>query len=239
MLFSNWNWLLELVILLTDQSVSESVIMTKGNAPRRGEDRPEGIVDAAFAEFAEKGYSETRLQDVAARAGVSKGLPYLYFKTKEELFKAVLRRVVKPFLDRLFRSVESRDEPLASFLRGSFLSFAQSFVASRRARVLRLLIAEGPKHPDLTQFYAEEVIRPALASLRTLIDRAQQRGEIGNADIARFPQLIIAPVMLSALWNQLFARHLELDVNAMLAMHVENVLLAMEVRPQTDLEASI
>ncbi len=213
--------------------------MTEPATPRRKEDRPEGIVDAAFAEFAEKGYAETRLQDVAARAGVSKGLPYLYFKTKEELFKAVLRRVVKPFLDRLFRSVESRDEPLASFLRGSFLGFAQSFVASRRARVLRLLIAEGPKHPDLTQFYAEEVIRPALASLRTLIERAKERGEIGNADVAKFPQLIIAPVMLSALWNQLFSRHLDLDVNAMLAMHVENVLRVMDVRPATELEGPV
>ena len=204
--------------------------MPKEKPARRKDDRPDELVDAAFHEFAEKGYSETRLQDVAKRAGVSKGLPYLYFKTKEELFKAVLKRIVKPFLDRLFNDVKSNDVPLPDFLRGPFLSFAKSFVKSRRARVLRLLIAEGPKHPDLTAYYAENVMQPALASMRTLIERARERGEIGNANIAQFPQLIIAPVMLSALWNQLFARHIELDVDAMLAMHVENILLAMEVK---------
>lgn len=197
---------------------------------RRKDDRPDELVDAAFHEFAEKGYSETRLQDVAKRAGVSKGLPYLYFKTKEELFKSVLKRIVKPFLDRLFENVQNSELSFPDFLRGPFLKFASSFVKSRRARVLRLLIAEGPKHPDLTAFYAENVMKPAMGSMRALIERAHERGEIGKADIAQFPQLIMAPVMLGTLWNQLFARHIELDVDAMLAMHVENILLAMEVQ---------
>ena len=73
-------------------------------------------------------------------------------------------------------------------------------------------------------------MKPAMGSMRALIERAHERGEIGKADIAQFPQLIMAPVMLGTLWNQLFARHIELDADAMLAMHVENILLAMEVQ---------
>ena len=68
---------------------------------RRKEDRPQEIADAAFATFAEKGYAATRIDDVARRAGISKGLTYLYYKTKEDLFKAVVKNVVVRRVDAL------------------------------------------------------------------------------------------------------------------------------------------
>lgn len=203
--------------------------MSDSSFQRRKADRPDELVDAAFHEFAERGYAETRLQDVAKRAGVSKGLPYLYFKTKEELFKAVLKGIVKPFLDRLFAGVEQSDLTVEEFLRGPFLTFARGFVRSRRARVLRLLIAEGPKHPDLTAFYASHVLAPAIDAMRAVLRRGLERGEFSNPDIVRFPQLIVAPVMLGAIWHQLFSQHVELDLDAMLGVHVDNILRALDV----------
>ncbi|MGE0613410.1 MAG: TetR/AcrR family transcriptional regulator, partial [Hyphomicrobiales bacterium] len=95
---------------------------------RRKNDRPEEIVSAALEEFAAKGFAATRLEDVAARARVSKGLPYLYFRTKEELFKAVIKTFVKPGFDSMIEDI--RDTRLSSedFLRGPFLDFFKAFV---------------------------------------------------------------------------------------------------------------
>src|SRR5215471_17505842 len=117
----------------------------------RKDTRPQEIVAAAFEEFAQHCYAGTRLEDVAARARVSKGLPYLYFKTKVELFKAVVRSVITAHFDVIRSRMETTDLSAADFMRGPMLGFMQEFVRSRRAVIVRLLIAEGPKHPELTE----------------------------------------------------------------------------------------
>ena len=108
---------------------------------RRGDTRPQEIVDAAFEEFAAKGYAGTRLEDVAARARVSKGLPYLYFKTKEALFRAVIKSVITAHFDVMRQSMETTTLSSEAFLKGPFLSFLQELVCSKRAFIARLLIA--------------------------------------------------------------------------------------------------
>ena len=100
-------------------------------APRKRErkdSRPQEIVAAAFEEFAAKGYAATKVEDVAARARVSKGLPYLYFKTKEELFKAVVRSVTTAHFDVIREQMEQTDLPVEAFLKGPFLSFIQELL---------------------------------------------------------------------------------------------------------------
>jgi AcrR family transcriptional regulator len=119
---------------------------------RRGDTRPQEIVAAAFEEFAAKGYAATRLEDVAARARVSKGLPYLYFKTKEALFKAVIKSVITAHFDVMRQSMETTTLSSEAFLKGPFLSFLQDLVCSKRAFIARLMIAEGHKHPELTKY---------------------------------------------------------------------------------------
>lgn len=195
---------------------------------RRKDERPAQIVAAAFEEFAEKGFAGTRLEDVAARARVSKGLPYLYFKTKEELFKAVLRSVLKPRFDALFAAIHATSLSSEAFLRGPFLAFLQGFVRSRKAAVARLMIAEGPKHPELTAYWCEEVIARGIEALQLLIDRGVQRGEFRPTPLRDFPQLMVAPALLAILWRALFERHRHLDTDALLAAHVELLLAAIK-----------
>ena len=96
----------------------------------RKDNRPEEIVAAAFEEFAAKGYAATKVEDVATRARVSKGLPYLYFKTKEELFKAVIRSVITSHFDIIREQMERTDLPVEAFLKGPFLAFIQELVGS-------------------------------------------------------------------------------------------------------------
>jgi AcrR family transcriptional regulator len=193
----------------------------------RKDNRPEEIVEAAFEEFAAKGYADTRLEDVASRAKVSKGLPYLYFKTKEELFKAVIRSVISPVFDQIRARMLTTDLSSEAFLKGPFLSFLQELVKSRRMLIARLLISEGHKHPELTAFYYDHVIKKGKETLRDFIQRGVERGEFRETALADFPQLIIAPALMAVIWRSLFESHVHLDTDALLKTHIDLVLDAI------------
>ena len=193
----------------------------------RKDTRPQEIVAAAFEEFAAKGFAATRLEDVAARARVSKGLPYLYFKTKEELFKAVVRSVITSHFDVIREKMERTELSVEAFLKGPFLAFIQDLVGSRRAFIARLLIAEGHKHPELTAFYYEQVVSRGIETMTRLIDRGIERGEFKPTRLRDYPQLLFAPVLTAIFWRQLFERHHHLDTNALLATNIELLLDAI------------
>ena len=173
--------------------------MSNARFKRRKSARPAEITHAAMEAFAEHGYEATRVDDVARRAGVSKGLLYLYFKTKEELFKAVIRSFVSPHIASLTETIETTDVSVAEFLRGPFLKTAKKLPRSPLRVLIRLMVSEGPKHPDLTAFYWENVVSPALSAMRTLFARGVARGEIRESALNEFPQLLVTPVLFSAL----------------------------------------
>ena len=171
---------------------------------RRKEERPQEIAEAALAAFAEKGYAATRVDDVAKRAGVSKGLLYLYFKTKEELFKAVVRSFVVPRIDALVAIMDSSEMSSEEFLRGPFLEFVKTLPGSPVSVLIRLMIAEGPKHPDLLQYYWENVVSRGLAAIQELLQRGVQSGEFRSSVVTGMPHLFIMPVVFSVIFKLLF-----------------------------------
>jgi AcrR family transcriptional regulator len=195
---------------------------------RRKEARPAEITRAAMEAFAEHGYAATRVEEVAKRAGVSKGLLYLYFKTKEELFKAVIRSVVVPRVDALKTAIADSDLSAEAFLRGPFLKLIQQLPDSPARIVVRLLVAEGPKHPDLTGFYFDQVVSGGLDAVRQLIERGVQQGEFRRTQLDAFPQLLIAPVLVSIVWKTLFDRHSRLDTDKLLEAHIDLIVTAIK-----------
>jgi AcrR family transcriptional regulator len=194
---------------------------SKKRRERRGDTRPQEIVAAAFEEFATKGFAATRLEDVASRAKVSKGLPYLYFKTKEALFKAVVKSVITAHFEVIRAKMEQTELSVEAFLKGPFLAFIQELVTSRRAFIARLLISEGHKHPELTKFYYDQVVSRGIETLQRLIDRGIAQGEFKPTPLRDFPQLFVAPVLTAIFWRQLFERHHHLDTDALLRTHIE------------------
>ena len=190
---------------------------------RRKEDRPQEITAAAFAAFAEKGYAATRVEEVARRAGVSKGLLYLYFKTKEELFKAVVRSFVIPRIDALTASIDASEQSVEDFLRGPFLEFAKKLPGSPVAVVIRLMIAEGPKHPDLVQFYWDNVISRGLAMIDALVERGVASGEFRRTAVNDMPHLVVMPVVFSVIFKLLFDKQ-PLNTDALIEAHVDMLL---------------
>ena len=194
---------------------------------RRKEDRPQEIADAAFKMFAEKGYAATRIDDVAKRAGVSKGLTYLYYKTKEDLFKAVVRNVVIRRVDSLIGHVESTTLSSEAFLRGPLLDFMKKVPGSPIAIVIRLLISEGPRHPDLVNYYYENVVARGLEAIRQFVARGVERGEFRREALDHQPHLFLAPMMLSMIWRLVFTDK-PLDTDQLMESQVELLLAEMK-----------
>jgi AcrR family transcriptional regulator len=194
---------------------------------RRKEDRPQEIADAAFRTFAEKGYAATRIDDVAKRAGVSKGLTYLYYKTKEDLFKAVVRNVVVRRVDSLIGNVESTELSSEEFLRGPLLDFMKKVPGSPIAIVIRLLISEGPRHPDLVNYYYENVVARGLAAIRQFVVRGVERGEFRREALDHQPHLFLAPMMLSMIWRLIFTDK-PLDTDQLMESQIELLLAEMK-----------
>ena len=201
--------------------------MVEPRFQRRKEDRPAEITAAALAAFAENGYAATRVDEVAKRAGVSKGLLYLYFKTKEELFKAVIRSFISPRIDALISNIEASDLSAEEFIRGPFLDFARSIPKSPAKILLKLMVAEGPKHPELIAWYWENVVSRGIAALRTIIQRGVDSGEFRESALNEFPQLLVTPIFFSLLWTLLFQPHAELDTDQFIGAHIDMVLTSI------------
>ena len=173
---------------------------------RRKEDRPQEITEAALAAFADKGYAATKVDEVAKRAGVSKGLLYLYFKTKEDLFKAVILSFVVPKIDELTAIIDSSELSSEEFLRGPFLAFVKTVPGSPISVLVRLMISEGPKYPDLLQFYWENVVSRGLAALTVILERGVKNGEFRRSVVTDLPHLFVMPVLFSVIFKLLFEK---------------------------------
>jgi AcrR family transcriptional regulator len=197
-------------------------LLPKGspNRAERTAERRAAIVDAALNEFIARGFTATRLDDVAKRAGVAKGTIYLHFKDKESMFEELVRTALVPLVNR----IAAPQIPVGT-VRDVIEAFAATFIRevanTRRGDIIRLIVAEGPRFPAIADFYYREVISRGLAGMRALIELAIARGEIRHKELARFPQLIVAPAIVAVVWKSLFERHSPLDASEMLRVHLD------------------
>ncbi len=168
---------------------------------RRKDSRPGELLDAALDCFVERGYAACRLDDVARRAGVSKGTLYLYYPSKDELFKAVVRRSIGPLLDEFRRDLETSraasQDVLAHFFRGWWSRIGET----RLAGIAKLVIGEAGNFPDLARFFQEEVTEPNMRLLSTILNRGIERGEFRAIDTEVAVHLWMSPLILKAIWT--------------------------------------
>ena len=199
----------------------------KGRGHRR-KDREVAIIAAAMDEFCAAGLTNARLDDIAARAGVAKGTLYLYFENKEELFKAAVRSRIQPLLEQVERQVADFEGPTEDLLRMAiktmYVDMAQS---STGCELMRLMVAEGPRMPEISEFYFQEIAARSLATLRMIIWRGIALGEFRRSPAAEFPHLVLAPCKLSMTWQLLFGERHALDLERYADAHVEFVLAAL------------
>ncbi len=180
-------------------------------------------------EFIARGFAATRLDDVAKRAGVAKGTIYLHFKDKEALFEELIRTAIVPLVSRLTATPPPVDASVRDMVEGFARVFIQEVAETRRGDLVRLVVAEGPRFPEVADFYYREVVSRGLAGMRALIERGIARGEIRQKNLARYPQILVAPAIIAVIWQSLFSRHAPLDANEMFRIHLD--LIFGERRP--------
>ena len=188
------------------QSVQETVTTAAvGSAAslrrRRKDERPSELVAAALDLFVERGFAATRLDDVAARAGVSKGTLYLYFESKEALFKAVIEEAIVPLLASAEDVIANDQGTSIDLLRRLLLGWWEQIGATRLAGVPKLLIAEARNFPAVAQYYHDTVMVRGRALLRTLLQRGIERGEFRPLDLETAIDVIYAPLMMLVVWR--------------------------------------
>jgi AcrR family transcriptional regulator len=192
---------------------------------RRKEDRPGEIIAAALTCFAERGFATTRLDDVARRAGVTKGTLYLYFPNKEELFKAVVRRTIVAKIEQGETLLTHSPDP-APVLLERFIAHWLAVIGTPASAIPKLILSEAGNFPDLARFYLEEVVLRGTALVRKLLQTGVERGEFRPASLEHAAICVIAPMILSMLWQHSFERHAghPLDAAALCRTHLELLL---------------
>lgn len=193
---------------------------------RRKQARPAEIVAAALEVFAEKGFAAARLDDIAARAGVSKGALYLYFETKQDLFTAVVREAILPNLDAVEVVARMTDVPFAMLARTLLTRVAELLSTSSLGAVAKMVIAESRNFPDLARVWHDEVVLRALSIVGLVVERAQAKGELKAGEPRYVAFSLVGPMLMGALWNETFTPvgAEPADLRALAAQHIDAVL---------------
>lgn len=172
---------------------------------QRKEVRSQELTDAALSLFVEKGFAATRLDEIAARAGVSKGTLYLYFDSKEALFLAVIREGIVPLLDEGRKLIDAHaDDPL-KLLRCYIHGWWALLGSTALGGVPKLMISEAQNFPEVAQYYLEEVIQPGRAQLQEVLERGVAKGVFRPIDIEMMTHILIAPLLHLVIWRHSFA----------------------------------
>lgn len=198
--------------------------MKKTTRAERKANRPQEILDAAFEEFASKGYMATRVEDVAARLNVTKGTVYLYFPTKDLLFEEVMRHVSTPFVE-MRAAIAALTGTHAERLRAMLTLAYEQVVNDRRMREpLRLSLAEGSRFPHIVDQHYDQFIAPLISMVGTLVREGVETGEFRDAPASQTPEVIVSSIIHIAIWRLMFEDRRPLDERAFMAAHIDMVL---------------
>jgi TetR/AcrR family transcriptional regulator len=177
---------------LTDTSIRRT---------RRKDARPGELLAAALDLFVEKGFAATRVDEVAALAGVSKGTLFLYFPSKEKLFKAVVREHISGRLSQWNDEIEEFEGSSQEMLRYCLTSWWERIGATKASGISKLMMSEARNFPELAGFYQQEVIQPGSALIARVLQRGVARGEFRPMDIQYGVYMVLAPLLFLTMWT--------------------------------------
>ena len=167
---------------------------------RRADERPDEILDAALEEFTDRGFDATRVEDIAARAKISKAGVYLYFDRKEDILRALIEREIAPIARKARELAEAgRDDPLGTL--GAIIAAITAVIANPRIfAVPRIVISVSGRFPEISAYYREHVVKHALEAMATLHRAGVARGVFRDCDSNLVARAAVGPVLLNAMW---------------------------------------
>jgi AcrR family transcriptional regulator len=193
---------------------------------RRADARPQEILDAAYRVFTEKGFAAARMDDIAQAAGVTKGTVYLYFDSKETVFKALIVGAFSERFDTLTALLADFDGSCGELLAEVLRALGEFVATSDRIGLPKIVIAEIGRFPDLAKFYRHEVIGRGMKLWEAILKRGIARGEFREVPVEHAIRLCIAPVLLAAIWRTTFAQFDEqpYDIAGLIEAHIDMLL---------------
>lgn len=214
-------------------TIPSTDVKSKPRWERRKDARPQELLAAALDLFVERGYAATRLDEVAARAGVSKGTLYLYFENKEELFKAVVRENMVSKLADAEELIARYEGHTSELLRICIRNWWEKIGATKLSGISKLMMAESGNFPDVARFYHEEVVSRGEALIRRIVERGIAHDEFRPVDTVTTTRVIIAPVLMLMMWrHSLHYCHLEpIEADDYLDCMIDLLTRGLEVPP--------
>ena len=200
---------------------------------RRKDARPHELLEAALALFVEKGFAATRAEEVAQRAGVSKGTLYLYYASKEELLKAVIEQYLSARIADTAEEVRRIDGPMAPVLRDMLVPWWQQIYAGPVSGTFKLIIAEVRNFPEIADFYVREVIEPGHELVGTILRRGIASGEFRAVDVESTVHSLLLPMVMLCIHKHALGACTShaIDADRFIADHVELVLAGLLQAP--------
>lgn len=174
---------------------------------RRKDARPQELIDAAVEAFVEKGFAATKLDDVAARAGVTKGTLYLYFENKEHLFAEVIKRALVPNLQMAEHMIEDHQGPTEDLIRLLVTRWWDQIGGGPLGGLPKLMIAEASNFPDIAKIFLREVYERGQRLIRAIIQRGIDRGEFRTVDPTAMARVVMTPLLFHAMWKRSMGLH--------------------------------
>jgi AcrR family transcriptional regulator len=198
---------------------------------RRKDARPAELLEAALDVFFEKGFAAARLEDIAARAGVSKGTIYLYFESKDDVFEALVRSIPLPNIEQLRALAADKSIPADVMLRRVLTFLGGVLRDERMTKFPRLVIGEGGRFPKLAETYKREVISRGVAIIGAIVERGIEEGRFRDINPQHAAFAAISPVLFTAIWHTTFERFdsAPLDAQAFVAQHIDAFLRGITV----------
>jgi len=195
---------------------------------RRKTERPTEIVSAALELFVERGFSATRLEDVATRSGVSKGTLYLYFDSKEALLRAVVQELVLPELARAEQIVAQHQGSSAELLRRLIDQWWSVVGETRLCGIPKLVTGEAGNFPEIGRFFVRHVVRRGRRLFAHVLKRGIERGEFAALDVNYGARLLVAPLVFAAIWECSLKRYdtEPYDARRFIRTHIDTFLAA-------------
>jgi AcrR family transcriptional regulator len=193
---------------------------------RRKDARPQELLDAALALFVEKGFAAARAEEVAQRAGVSKGTLYLYYPSKEELFKAVISSNLSSRIADTAQEAQAWTGDMASLLDELLVAWWQQTYASPAAGVFKILVSEVRNFPEIAEFYVQQVIEPGSALIGGIVAKGVASGEFREVDVECVVHSLVLPMVMLCVHKHGLAacsQH-QIDGHRFIAEHVALVV---------------
>jgi AcrR family transcriptional regulator len=203
---------------------------------RRKEARPGEIVAAAVQVFVERGFAAAKLADVARRAGVTKGTLYLYFASKEVLFKEMVRQTIVPALAMGEQLVSTHTGSAADLFKQIIRGWWERVGETSVSGIPKLMMAEAGNFPELARFYYDEVIRRGHRLMASVLERGIASGEFRDLDLDVGVRLAMAPLLQAANWRNSWALCTRegFDIARYLDHHIDIFLRRIATHPAQD-----